>query len=155
MKKVLLMFVAFMGLTMMSCTANEGAKPAAEGEQAVENVEQKVDLNEIVAKAKAEGANWSVDQWKDAFKSMLIGMKPMMDFMMDMKEKMEKGSEADQLKLLGELEAKAKEMEPFEKAMEEFNAAAEATENGKKVADDEEWGKQVLKELGYPEDVFK
>ena len=57
--------------------------------------------------------------------------------------------------MLGELEAKAKEMEPFEKAMDEFSKAAEASENGKKVIDDEEWGKQVLKELGYPEDIFK
>lgn len=157
MKKVLLLLVAVMGLTMMSCTSNEGTKPAAaDGEKpAAEKVEEKVDINELVAKAKAEGANWSVDEWKAAFKSMLIGVKPMLDFMNDMKEKMEKGSEADKIKMLGELEAKAKEMEPFEKAMDEFNNAAQATENGKKVADDEEWGKQVLKELGYPEDVFK
>lgn len=157
MKKVLLLLVAVMGLTMIACTSNEGTKPAAaDGEKpAAEKVEEKVDINELVAKAKAEGANWSVDEWKAAFKSMLIGVKPMLDFMNDMKEKMEKGSEADKIKMLGELEAKAKEMEPFEKAMDEFNNAAQATENGKKVADDEEWGKQVLKELGYPEDVFK
>ena len=157
MKKVLLLLVAVVGLTMMSCTSNEGTKPAAaDGEKpAAEKVEEKVDINELVAKAKAEGANWSVDEWKAAFKSMLIGVKPMLDFMKDMKEKMEKGSEADKIKMLGELEAKAKEMEPFEKAMDEFNNAAQATENGKKVADDEEWGMQVLKELGYPEDVFK
>lgn len=157
MKKVLLLLVAVMGLTMIACTSNEGTKPAAaDGEKpAAEKVEEKVDINELVAKAKAEGANWSVDEWKAAFKSMLIGVKPMLDFMKDMKEKMEKGSEADKIKMLGELEAKAKEMEPFEKAMDEFNNAAQATENGKKVADDEEWGMQVLKELGYPEDVFK
>ncbi len=157
MKKVLLLLVAVVGLTMIACTSNEGTKPAAaDGEKpAAEKVEEKVDINELVAKAKAEGANWSVDEWKAAFKSMLIGVKPMLDFMNDMKEKMEKGSEADKIKMLGELEAKAKEMEPFEKAMDEFNNAAQATENGKKVADDEEWGKQVLKELGYPEDVFK
>ena len=157
MKKVLLLLVAVMGLTMIACTTNEGTKPAAaDGEKpAAEKVEEKVDINELVAKAKAEGANWSVDEWKAAFKSMLIGVKPMLDFMKDMKEKMEKGSEADKIKMLGELEAKAKEMEPFEKAMDEFNNAAQATENGKKVADDEEWGMQVLKELGYPEDVFK
>ena len=114
-----------------------------------------VNINEVVAKAKAEGANWSVDEWKAAFKDMLIGMKPMMDFVKDFKEKLEKGSDADKVKMLGELEAKAKEMEPFEKAMDEFSKAAEASENGKKVIDDEEWGKQVLKELGYPEDIFK
>ena len=39
--------------------------------------------------------------------------------------------------------------------MEEFTEAANATDNGKKVFNDEEWAKQTLKELGYPEDVMK
>ena len=32
---------------------------------------------DLLAKAKAEGANWSVDQWKGAFKDMMLIAKPM------------------------------------------------------------------------------
>ena len=70
MKKVLFLLVACaMTIGFISC-ANTGENTAAAGDDKAntENVEQKVDMNEIIAKAKAEGANWTVDQWKDAFK---------------------------------------------------------------------------------------
>jgi hypothetical protein len=35
--------------------------------------------------------------------------------------------------------------------MDEFTQIAESTENGKQVANDEEWGKQLFKELDIPE----
>ena len=38
----------------------------------------------------SEGANWSVDEWKAALKEVLIASKPMLDFMKDFKEKLEK-----------------------------------------------------------------
>lgn len=155
MKKVLFLMVAFaMSISFMSCK-NEAGKDAASAEQksTTENVEQKVDLVELVAKVKAEGANWSVDQWKDAFKSALIALKPMMETMSEFQAKLKGAKEEDAAKIMSELEAKSKEFEPIEKAMAEFEEAAKATENGKKVLDDEEWGKQMMKELGFPEDM--
>lgn len=154
MKKVLFLLVACaMTIGFISC-ANTGENTAAAGDDKAntENVEQKVDMNEIIAKAKAEGANWTVDQWKDAFKSMLIAAKPMFDLMKEMKEKTEANPDSA-LSMLADLETKAKEFEPIEKGMSEFEEVAKATENGKKVLDDEAWGKQIMKELGYPDDL--
>ncbi|MBO4870891.1 MAG: hypothetical protein J5565_02775 [Muribaculaceae bacterium] len=153
MKKVLLMFALFTSLCLFSC--KDAATTTTENGDTTktETVEKKVDINELAAKAKAEGANWSVDEWKAAFKDMLIGMKPMLDFMKDFKEKLEKDPAA--AATLMEKMENNKEFESLEKAMGEFNTAAEACENGKKVLDDEEFGKQLLKELGYPEDVMK
>ena len=143
-----------MSISYMSCK-NEASKDAASGDQksAVENVEQTVDLAALVEKVKAEGANWSIDEWKDAFKQALMALKPMMTSMMDLQKKAEGAKEEDLAKIMDEAQAKQKEFEPLQKAMEEFEEAAKATENGKKVIDDEEWGKQVLKELGFPEDM--
>lgn len=143
-----------MSISYMSCK-NEAGKDAASGEQksAVENVEQTVDLAALVEKVKAEGANWSIDEWKDAFKQVMTAVKPMLLSMKEMSTKMEKASDADMAKIASEVEAMQKEFEPMEKAMTEFQEAAAATENGKKVIDDEEWGKQMLKELGIPEDL--
>ena len=114
--------VAFaMSISFMSCK-NEAGKDAASAEQksTTENVEQKVDLVELVAKVKAEGANWSVDQWKDAFKSALIALKPMMETMSEFQAKLKGAKEEDAAKIMSELEAKSKEFEPIEKAMTEF-----------------------------------
>ena len=47
-------------------------------------------MEEIVASAKADGANWTVDQWKDAYRNMAINVKPMMDEMKEMMELLEK-----------------------------------------------------------------
>lgn len=155
MKKVLLLFVAFaMSIGFVSC-ANTGENTAAAGDDKAktENVEKKVDINELVAKAKAEGANWSVDEWKAAFKDLFIAAKPLLDFMKDFKEKLEKDPAAAAALMEGM--EKNNEFDAIDKAMDEFTNAAGATENGKKVMDDEAWAKQMLKELGYPEDIMK
>ena len=147
--------VAFaMSISFMSCK-NEAGKDAASAEQksTTENVEQKVDLLDLVAKVKAEGANWSVDEWKEAFKSALVALKPMMEKISGFQAKLKGANEEEAAKLMTEMEAQMKEFEPIEKAMNEFEEAARATENGKKVIDDEEWGKQMMKELGFPEDM--
>ena len=48
-------------------------------------------MEEIVASVKADGANWTVDQWKDAYRNMAANVKPMMDEMKEMMELLEKG----------------------------------------------------------------
>ena len=136
MKKIIFALCMMMGLFMVSC--QNGA-----------------DMKSIVEKAKTEGANWSVDEWKDAFKGMMQGMKPMYEEMQGLQKEMEGKSEEEKLAAVAEMMKKGEELQKkyadVEKLMNEFEEAAKATENGKKVADDEEFGKQCLKELGMDE----
>lgn len=111
------------------------------------------DPKDIVAKAKTEGANWSVDQWKDAAKNMLVAMKPMITEVLEMQKKAEANPDKE-LEIIAEMAPKMKEFEEASKLMEEFETVAKATENGKTVMNDEEWLKSVAKEMGIPEDAF-
>jgi hypothetical protein len=110
---------------------------------------------EIVAKAKTEGADWSVDQWKDAMKQALVAMKPFMESMQKLSQKTEGGEpDLNKLKEVAEdLEKNKAEYDKIEKLMNEMDSIAKTTVNGKAVIDDEEWGKSVMKELGFPEDI--
>ena len=108
---------------------------------------------QIAEKAKTEGANWSVDQWKDAFKQMLVALKPVIEESASFQKKVMENP-GDMAKIMQEAEEFQKAHEADMKAMEDLEKAAKATENGKIVADDDEWGKQLAKELGYPEGIF-
>ena len=154
MKKLLIgMFALIMGIGLTSCkqkAEGDAAQPAAE-----EQVEKALSLEEIVAKAKTEGADWSVDQWKDAMKQVLVAMKPFMESMQKLSEKTEGGEpDLNKLKEVAEdLEKNKAEYDKIEKLMNEMDSIARTTVNGKAVVDDEEWGKSVMKELGFPEDI--
>lgn len=156
MKKHLLAGIVAIAVAMgMASCKQKSEAPAAAGEQAateqVENAQQP-SVEEIVAKAKAEGANWSVDQWKSATKDMMTAMKPMLLKIASMVERMEK--EPDKMvEIMSEMDGMKKEYEPYEALMNEFEAAAKATENGKAVMDDEAWGDELKKELGLPDDM--
>ena len=72
MKRQFLVFgLAFtIAMGMASCKQKSEA-PAAAEQAETEQVETKQpSAEEIVAKAKAEGANWSVDEWKASTKDM-------------------------------------------------------------------------------------
>ena len=133
MKKIIFALCMMMGLFMVSC-------------------QNSADMKSIVEKAQKEGANWSVDEWKDAFKCMMQGMKPMYEEMQGLQKEMEGKSEEEQAAAAADMMKKAQELQEkygdVEKLMGDFEKAANATENGKKVANDEEFGKQVMKELG-------
>ncbi len=142
MKKVLVgMLALVMCLGLASCSKESGAS-----------------LADVVAKAKTDGANWSVDEWKDAMKQMMLAAKPMMVEVSELMKSVQpaEGEEADAAKVaeamtkLADIQNKYPD---FEKLMNEFEEAAKATENGKKVIEDEEWAKSVAKELGLPEDI--
>ena len=157
MKKHLLAGIVAIAVAMgmASCKQKSEAPAADAGEQAateqVENA-QLPSVEEIVAKAKAEGANWSVDQWKSAAKDMMTALKPMLLKLASMVEKMQK--EPDKVgEVMSEMEGMKKDYEPYEALMKEFEEVARATENGKAVMDDEEWGKALKKELGLPDDM--
>lgn len=143
-KLVIAMFVLCMGIGMVSCSKDK-----------------KVDLQELVAKAKAEGAKWDEAQWKEAIKDLFTGAKPMIDWMKDVEQKMkeaEGGEDAEKLaaaaKLMEEAEAKQKEFEPMTKAMEEFMEIAEKNPTAKKIMDDKAFQEEMKKEFNLPEEMF-
>lgn len=148
MKKLLIgMFAFALCLGMNSCIKEN--KEAAE--KAVEEVVEKAPaLADIVAKAKAEGANWSVDEWKEQFKQVMLAIKPMMVEMSDLVKNM-KDDPSKMAEMIKESENIQKKYADLNKLMEEFSEIAEATENGKVVIDDEEWGKKMMEELGIPD----
>ena len=144
MKKVLIgMLALVMCLGFVSC-----------------NKESTPNMADIVAKAKADGANWSVDEWKDAYKQMMQAAKPMMLELQEVMKSMDNGgddSDAANAAKFAEAMAKIQELQKkygdVEKLMDEFDSIAKGTENGKKVSEDDEWAKSVAKELGRPEDL--
>ena len=159
MKKLLIgMFAFCLGMGMVSCGNKTGG---ANGPDSTANaVEEKVDPQEVIAKAKAEGANWDEAQWKAAMKDMMKAVAPVFDYMRDMQKQMveaEKGDDAAKAaavaKIMTESEAKQKEFEPLTKAMEEFEAIMEGTEIGKKVNNDKAFQEELKKEFNLPEDM--
>ena len=140
-KLVIALCVLCMGLGVISCS------------------DKKVDLQELVSKAKAEGANWDEAQWKDAIKDMFRALSPMLEYFKGMEDRMKEadnGTDAEKAaaaaKIMEEVEAKQKEFEPMEKAMEEFNKIAEQNPIAKKLLDDKAFEEELKKEFNLPED---
>ena len=152
MKKFMI-FTAALVMSLCFASCKQQSEPTKDGDVKTEAVEKQdvPSLEELVSKAKAEGANWSIDQWKEASKSVLINITPMLTAIKELSDKIEKNPE-NVVSVLSEMEKKQKEFEGVEKLMNEFEAAAEATENGKAVLNDEAWEKEVKKELGLPDD---
>lgn len=107
-------------------------------------------LEEIVAKARANGAQWTVEEWKLQTKNIFVVMTPFFNKIGDLQKMAEENPDnvAAALASIAQLE---QEMEPYEKLVEEFGTLAEATEAGKAVMDDDEWAEQMMRELGLPE----
>ncbi|MBR1550710.1 MAG: hypothetical protein IJ632_00130 [Muribaculaceae bacterium] len=147
--------------------ANDGQKAEAKVESAAatNNDVKAVTLDDVKAiaeKAKKEGANWSVDQWKDATRQMMAGMKPMYDALKELQEKAQdkdfqqklKDDPAETTKMLGDLKKKLEEYAPLEGFMRDFSDAAEASEAGKKMMDDKAFMEELKNEFGFPERAF-
>lgn len=165
MKKLVIgMFALCLTMGMMSCgnkaAGNKDGKDSAATEAQAEVKEEKtVDVNEVLAKAKAEGANWDEAQWKDAIKDMFRALSPMLEYFKGVEDRMkeaDKGTDAEKAaavaKIMEEAEAKQKEFEPMEKAMEEFNKIAEQNPVAKKLLDDKAFQEEMKKEFNLPED---
>jgi hypothetical protein len=162
MKKMFFISLAFcLGLGMMSCGNNAKAGAAADStateEVKAEAPAKKVDINELVAKAKAEGANWDEAQWKAAYEDMFIAMEPMIKMARDMEEKTKAAKTEDEkmkiaLEMLANMEKMQKEMDPLEKGMNEFEKIVEANPIAKKVSDDPAFQAEMKKKFNLPED---
>ena len=158
MKKSIFMVLAVAGMISLTACGNKTAAPAegadstAVAEKAEAAADQEVPLADLVAKAKAEGANWSVDEWKAQFRLVAIAIKPMMVDMDAFYNKIT-GEAAKDLKTEDiEKEGNALEAKYADtnKLLEEFTKLAEGTANGKIVSDDRAWGDALFKELGIP-----
>ena len=146
MKKTILgLAIMAAGLMVASC-GNKSEAPAAEGEQTEQAIEaaaaeeaapaaeQPASLADIVAKAKAEGAKWSTDEWKEQYKKAIEAYKPFA-------VAMDQAQPAD-------LEKITKDFADFPTLIKEFAATAKQSEGGKAI--DEEWIAKTMEELGVP-----
>ena len=148
MKKALFSFaIVAAGLLMASCgntgsPRQSGDGPAQESEQTEQVAEeapaaeagQPASLADIVAKAKAEGANWSTEEWKTQFKKAMEAYKP---FAVAMNEAQP-----------AQLEEITKQYADFPSLIKEFAGLARQSANGKDISD--EWIQATMQELGVP-----
>lgn len=149
MKKVFVgMFALMMFLGLVtSCNSQGNANNTADSNETEATVENVRPLADVMKDAKENGANWSVDEWKAAYRELAINVKPdMIEYkaVMDVLEKDSTNEEA--LKRFEKLMTNAGLL-----AVEEFNEIAEATENGKQVAEDDDFEKAMWEELGLPD----
>lgn len=143
------MLALMLGFCVVSCRENPNKDDKANAES--EQVEENLTLADIVAKAKAESANWTADQWKDYMKKAMVIVAPSLKKVGEMMESIgddpAKAAEAiDQLKALQE------EFAPMEGLLDELDSICNASEIGKAVMEDTVWVNQVRKELGFTED---
>ena len=148
------MLALMLTMSLVSCKDKATAEAPQAAEEAVEQVQEmeNLSLTEIVEKAKAEAANWSVDEWKNALRGAMLNLKPIMEEMLNL----QKAIESDPVKALeavGTMQEKQKAFEDMESLMKSLEEIAKSTENGKIVFEDNEWGKQLLKELGLPDEL--
>ena len=152
MKKTLVVMMAFMiGLAVTSC--KQSPKTA---DSEVANADAVQAMTELLEKTKAEGANWSVDEWKDAYKVALGAIAPAMKEVAGLMESIESkdGEDGDSLKLielLAGVKALKDKYKPLDDLMNEFESISKSYPNGKAVNEDEVFFNQVSKELGLPE----
>jgi hypothetical protein len=154
MKKTLVVMMAFI-LSMAITSCKQGPKAEAEGTEAGTEATaegQKV-LNDLVEKAKAEGANWTVDQWKDAFREAMGVMAPIMKELGELTSGLEteKGKEPDAAKLaevMGKVADLQKKFQPYEKSMNDFDSIVKLYPNGRAVDEDKDFQNELLKGFG-------
>lgn len=111
------------------------------------------DLKKLADRAEKEGAEWSVEQWKEHFKEYAKAMVPLMEDLQTLDEKKEKAKSADERKLISEEEKKLDEKyKDLIWASDRFENAAKATKNGMEVLKDDDFKEEVFKELGFVDD---
>jgi hypothetical protein len=154
MKKTLFMIVAAAFTMAFAACGNKSEAPAeAAGSTEVvaeeAEAEQPMALGDIVAKAKAEGANWSVDEWKDIIRKGLVAYKPMAVAVDELMKKVGT-SEAEGIDFDAEGDKIEEQYPGYEKLIRELGEVASQTANGKTVMDDQEWIDKTMEELGVP-----
>ncbi len=148
MKKILVVMIAFvLGMAITSCKQSPKAVDAADAADPAKT------LIEIVEKAKAEGANWTVEEWKEVFTTAMKSIAPTLLEVQELTESImpKEGEEIDSAKVASVL-YKLQEMEnnfiPVQEALNQFDSISKSYPNGKAVSEDKEFEKALLKELG-------
>ena len=136
-------------------TSGEAAKQTSVATGQSSETEKKAEapsasVADLLAKAKAEGAKWSIDEWKSAYKELLLTGKPIVVELQNIVDDLVNNpSKANEIKSKAkDLEKKVKELNDEYDNFEEF---AKTIANGKKVVEDKAWIEKTKKELGVPD----
>ena len=136
-------------LMMCTCVATQAATYSVNDDPV-----KKIDLTEMIEKAKAEGANWNEDQWKDAFREVLSSLVPMLKDMTALSKKVE-GLDGDDTEAMTALMTEATALEEkykgVEEQIEEFGKIADSFEIGKRLGQDDAFQQELFDELGITE----
>ena len=153
MKKAFVVLMAFMlGMAITSC--NQGQKAAPTAEEVAANPAET--LTKLVEQAQAEGANWSVDEWKDAYHTAFLAMAPAMKGMYEVMQLIQGEGAATDTAAISKAMQKAqsieKEFSELGTIVGQLDSIGKLYPNGKTVSEDKEFEKACLKEIGLPED---
>ena len=159
MKKTLVLLVAVaLGMSVTSCkqqgqqTQSEAVETAVE--EVVEAAPSSVEMmTSLLEKAKSEGANLSVDEWKDLYKQSFALMVPHILKSAEFEKAVLEGK-ADSIENPENAEAienGKKEFAALTPILEELTSIMESFPNGKAVLDDKEFGKGLIEEFQIPE----
>ena len=157
MKKILLAALALiLTLSIVSCKdkpAGSTDQPATEAEAtpestgpAAEQTVNPVDVKSLVDKARTEGTQWSVDQWKTCIKDILTVIAPKMIELDELMEQLKDPAKIQET--MDKMKVYEQEFQPINELLATFRKAAEATPNGKIAIEDIDYNRQVKRELG-------
>ena len=152
MKKTLVVMMAFvLGMAITSC---KQAPKAVDPEAAAADPAQT--LTELLEKSKSEGANWSVDEWKNAYKTAMAAVAPQMQELGAIMESIKGGpdQEVDTAKVsqaMEKMEELGKKFQPLQDILSQFDSISRSYPNGKAVAEDKEFEKQMMEEFKIPD----
>lgn len=152
MKKTLVVMMAFvLGLAITSC--KQGPK-AADPEAAAADPAQT--LTELIEKSKADGSKWSVDEWKDAYKTAMVAVAPTLKEIGTIMEqfKPKEGEDIDTTKLaeaMNKMKAIEEKFAPVQELLNQFDSISKSYPNGKAVSEDKAFEEQCMKEFGIPD----
>ena len=152
MKKTLVVMMALMlGLAITSW--KQGPK-AADPEAAAADPAQT--LTELIEKSKADGSKWSVDEWKDAYKTAMVAVAPTLKEIGTIMEqfKPKEGEDIDTTKLaeaMNKMKAIEEKFAPVQELLNQFDSISKSYPNGKAVSEDKAFEEQCMKEFGIPD----
>ena len=152
MKKTLVVMMAFvLGLAITSC--KQGPK-AVDPEAAAADPAQT--LTELIEKSKADGSKWSVDEWKDAYKTAMVAVAPTLKEIGTIMEqfKPKEGEDIDTTKLaeaMNKMKAIEEKFAPVQELLNQFDSISKSYPNGKAVSEDKAFEEQCMKEFGIPD----
>ena len=152
MKKTLVVMMALMlGLAITSC--KQGPK-AADPEAAA--ADPALTRTELIEKSKADGSKWSVDEWKDAYKTAMVAVAPTLKEIGTIMEqfKPKEGEDIDTTKLaeaMNKMKAIEEKFAPVQELLNQFDSISKSYPNGKAVSEDKAFEEQCMKEFGIPD----